>query len=98
MTNETAMATTEAWRNYTLSLEPFGIISSGQIIWVPSWYELYESTFGASADENGINIMFTSRLLSRDTVATKYAEVAKILVNCSGSFKYVLHGSPIWIN
>jgi hypothetical protein len=37
----------------------------------------------------GANLMFTSRLLSRDTVATKYKEVAQVLIDCSASFKCV---------
>ena len=92
MTNETAAATTEAWHNYTQSLEPFGVVSAEQTYWVPAWYELYESLTSGGA-QNGGNLMLTSRLLSRDTVANKYAEVAEVLVNCYAGFKYVLHAS-----
>ena len=86
------MATTQAWHNYTLSLAPFGVESSEQLYQSPSWYELYAylSPMGA---ENGANLMITSRLLSRDTVANKYAEVTEALINCGGGLKYVLYTS-----
>ena len=92
MTNETAMATTEAWHNYTLSLEPFGAVTAEQRYWVPAWYELLQNLLNIEV-KNGQNILFTSRLLSRDTLANKYTEMAEILVNCSGSVKCVLHAS-----
>ena len=95
MTNETATATTQAWHNYTLSLAPFGVVSAEQMYYSPSWYELYQIMY-SNGVQNGGNLMITSRLLSRDTVANKYAEVAEVLVNCSASFKWVLHASSIW--
>ena len=95
MTNETAIATTQAWHNYTASLAPFGVVSAEQTYYSPSWYELYESLFNSGV-QNGGNLMFTSRLLSRDTVANNYAEVAEVLLNCSASFEYVLHSIFAW--
>ena len=86
MTNETATATTEAWHNYTASLAPFGVVpTTEQTYYYPSWYELYQSIYSIDG-QNGGNIMITSRLLSRDTVANNYAEVAEVLLNCSASF------------
>ena len=92
MTNETAVATTQAWHNYTASLASFGVISEEQTYYSPSWYELYQTVF-SNGVQNGANLMITNRLLSRDTVANNYAEVAEVLLNCSGSFKCVLHSS-----
>ena len=92
MTNETAIATTQAWHNYTTSLAPFGVVSAEQTYYSPSWYELYQFLF-SNGVQNGGNLLFTSRLLSRDTVANNYAEVAEVLLNCSASFKYVLYSS-----
>ena len=86
MTNETATATTQAWRNFTASLAPVGVVSTEQTYYAPSWYALYQAVY-SSGVQNGGNVMFTSRLLSRDTVANKYAEVAEVLINCGASFK-----------
>jgi hypothetical protein len=86
MTNETAMATTQAWHNYTTSLAPFGVVlAAEQTYYYPSWYELYQTIY-SNGGQNGGNLMITSRLLSRDTVANNYAEVAEVLLNCSASF------------
>ncbi|KAF9236143.1 hypothetical protein BU15DRAFT_64240 [Melanogaster broomeanus] len=41
MTNGTATATTQAWTDYALSLEPWGVTSTATIYSVPSWYEFY---------------------------------------------------------
>ena len=89
ITNETATETTQAWHNYSLSLAPFGVVSSEQLYLSPSWYDLYVylSSIGV---QSGYNDMITNRLLSRNTLAYKYAEVAEILVNCSAGFKYAL--------
>ena len=95
MTNETAMATTQAWHNYTASLAPFGVVSAEQVYYLSSWYELYEIINNGT--QNYGNVMMTSRLLSRDTVANNYAEVAEVLVNCSAFFAYVLHPIFAWI-
>ena len=88
MTNEIATATTQAWHNYTLSLAPFGVVSAEQMHYFPSWYEMYQSLYGNGV-ENGGNLLITSRLLSRDTLENKYAEVTEVLLNCSASLKYV---------
>ncbi|KAI9464375.1 hypothetical protein HD554DRAFT_2281222 [Boletus coccyginus] len=85
MTDETAMATTQAWHNYTASLAPFDILFS-------LMYELYEYMVSSSGVQNGGNLMYTSRLLSRDTVANNYAGVAEILLNCSGLFFTIAGG------
>ena len=91
MTNETAVATTRAWHNYTASLVPFSVVSAEQAYYSPSWYELYQVLY------NGVqyygNVMIMSQLLLRDTIANNYADVTEVLVNCSAIFKYVLHPS-----
>ena len=92
MTNETAMATTQAWHNYTDSLAPFGVVSAEQTYYFPSWYELY-LFLSSNGVQNGGGLMMTSRLLSRDTIANNYTEVAEVLLNCSASLKYVSHSS-----
>ena len=89
MTNETATATTQAWHNFTASLAPFGVVSAEQTSYSPSWYGLYQAVLSPAVLLNGVNVMITSRLLSRDTVANKYAEVAEILISCGAGFKYV---------
>ncbi|KAF8547408.1 FAD-binding domain-containing protein [Imleria badia] len=91
MTNETAAATTQGWHNFTASLAPFGVVSTEQIHYAASWYELYQDVYGSGV-QNGGNVMFTSRLLSRDTVANKYAEVAEVLINCGGRFDTIAGG------
>ncbi|KAH0838842.1 hypothetical protein J3R83DRAFT_7252 [Lanmaoa asiatica] len=91
MTNETAVETTQAWRNFTASLAPFGVVSAEQMQYFPSWYELYQILFSTSI-QNGGNVMFTSRLLSRDTVANNYTEVAEILLECGASFNTIAGG------
>ena len=95
MTNETAMATTQAWHNFTTSLAPFGAVSTEQSYYASSWYQLYQALFSGGI-QNGGNVMITNQLLLRDTVANKYAEVAEVLINCGGTFKYVLHSSSAW--
>ena len=92
MTNETAVATTQAWHNRTASLAPFGVVSEEQTYYYPSWYEAYQ-IMSSDAVQNGVNLLMTSRLLSRETVANNYAEVAEVLLNCSAVFKYVLLSS-----
>ncbi|KIJ13624.1 hypothetical protein PAXINDRAFT_100587 [Paxillus involutus ATCC 200175] len=91
MTNETATATTQAWTNYALSLEPWGVTSATTMYSIPSWYEFFV-TVSSTSVMNGANIMITSRLLSRDTVATKYKEVAQVLLGCSAYFNMVAGG------
>ncbi|KAG9310435.1 hypothetical protein JVU11DRAFT_9575 [Chiua virens] len=91
MTNETAVATTQGWHNFTTSLAPFGMVSDEQISYSPSWYELFEVIFG-SGNQNGLNLMFTSRLLSRETVATKYSQIAEVLIDCGSEFLTIAGG------
>ena len=95
MTNETAVATTQAWHNYTASLAPFGVVSEEQTYYYPSWYEVYQ-ILSSNAIPSGVNVMITSRLLSRGTVANHYAEVAEVLLNCSAGFAYVLLSPSAW--
>ncbi|KAF9222133.1 FAD-binding domain-containing protein [Gyrodon lividus] len=91
MTNETATATTQAWTDYALSLELWGVTSTATIYAIPSWYEFYEVVFGGGV-QNGGNLIISSRLLSRDTVANKYKEVAQVLVDCNASFNMIAGG------
>ncbi|KAG6373241.1 hypothetical protein JVT61DRAFT_6867 [Boletus reticuloceps] len=97
MTNETAMTSTQAWHNFSASLTPFGVVATDKIYYAPSWYLLYQLIFSGGV-ENGQNVMITNRLLSRDSVATKYAELAEILVNCTASFNMVAGGKVSQIN
>ncbi|KIJ13654.1 hypothetical protein PAXINDRAFT_13610 [Paxillus involutus ATCC 200175] len=76
MTNETATATTQTWTNYALSLEPWGVTSTTTMYSIPSWYEFYVAVLSTGV-QNGANVMITSRLLSQETVANKYKEVAR---------------------
>ncbi|KIK82228.1 hypothetical protein PAXRUDRAFT_724342 [Paxillus rubicundulus Ve08.2h10] len=91
MTNETATATTEAWTNYALSLEPWGVTSTTTRYSVPSWYQFYEVVLNTTG-LNGMNLMFTSRLLSRDTVANKYKEFSQVLIDCASAFNTIAGG------
>ncbi|KAF9242106.1 hypothetical protein BU15DRAFT_44331 [Melanogaster broomeanus] len=86
MTNETATATSQAWTDYALSLEPWGVTSTTTIYSVPSWYEFYVGVFGDSGGDGG-NVIITSRLLSRDTVAKKSKEIAQVLIDYAVSFR-----------
>ncbi|KAF9236140.1 hypothetical protein BU15DRAFT_77240 [Melanogaster broomeanus] len=91
MTNETATATTQAWTDYALSLEPRGVTSTATIYLVPSWYEFYVGLYNNSGGSGG-DFMFTSRLLSRDTVAKKSKEIAQLLIDCAASFNMIAGG------
>jgi len=91
MTNETAIATTQAWHNYSTSLAPLGVVFTDQIVYEPSYYEFYQPA-ESSGDQNGVNIIFTSRLLSRDSIAANASQLSDILVNCSGDFNMIAGG------
>ncbi|KAN0101201.1 hypothetical protein V8E55_001185 [Tylopilus felleus] len=91
MTNETAVATTQAWNNYAASLAPFGVVSTNETFYSPSFYELYQFLFSGN-EQNGRNLMFTGRLLSRDTLANKYAQVAEVLIDCNADFNIIAGG------
>ncbi|KAF8430460.1 hypothetical protein L210DRAFT_3706065 [Boletus edulis BED1] len=97
MTNETAMTSTQAWHNFSASLTQFGVVSTDKLYHAPSWYTLYQLIFSGGV-ENGQNVMITNRLLSRNSVATKYVELAEILVNCTASFNMVAGGKVSQIN
>ena len=88
MSTEAANASTQTWTDYASGLQSQGVTSLAQIYPVPSWYEWYTTIFSAPG-QNGGNTMLTSRLLSRDTLANQYEDVAEILVDCQGSFKCV---------
>ncbi|KAF8838009.1 FAD-binding domain-containing protein [Paxillus ammoniavirescens] len=91
MTRETANATTQAFTNYAHSLEPYGVSSTAILLSVPSWYDFFEEVF-ATVASGGANTMVTSRLLSRDSVATRYAAIAEVLINCRAIFGTVAGG------
>ncbi|KAF9236144.1 hypothetical protein BU15DRAFT_77244 [Melanogaster broomeanus] len=91
MTNETATATTQAWTDYALSLESWGVTSTTILYLLPSWYQFYV-TFYSGGIQNGKNEMLTSRLLSRDTVAKKSKEVAQVLIDCGANFNTIAGG------
>ncbi|KAF9236142.1 hypothetical protein BU15DRAFT_77242 [Melanogaster broomeanus] len=91
MTNETATATTQAWTDYALSLEPWGVTSTATIYLFPSWYDLYVAYF-SDGIQNGGNVLITSRLLSRDTVAKKSKEIAQLLMDYSAAFLTIAGG------
>ncbi|KAG9318029.1 hypothetical protein JVU11DRAFT_92 [Chiua virens] len=91
ITNETAATTTQGWSNHTSSLAQFGALTAEQTYYSPSWYELYEILWG-NGNDTGLNVMFTSRLLSRETVSTNYTQIVEILVNCTASFNTIAGG------
>ncbi|KIJ13635.1 hypothetical protein PAXINDRAFT_13592 [Paxillus involutus ATCC 200175] len=101
MTSEAADVTTQAWTNYVLSLEPWGVTSATTISSMPSWYEFYETTLSTGV-ENGGNIMMSSRLLSQDTVANTSKEVAQALIDSGGKVNQInpdsLGVNPAWRN
>ncbi|KAL4062009.1 hypothetical protein J3A83DRAFT_4178849 [Scleroderma citrinum] len=87
MSTEAANASTQPWTDYAASLE--GVSSFAQIYTFASWYEWYMTLFNTPG-QNGVNLVITSRLLSRDTLANQSKDVAEILVNCQGGFEWVL--------
>lgn len=90
MTNETVATTTQAWLNFTQSLAPYGVVSTNETFYYSSVYDLlYQIMFSGAAQDGGY-LTFSSRLLSRDTVANNYSQVAQVLVDCSGGFMCVL--------
>jgi len=88
MSTEAANASTQSLTDYASGLQSQGVTSSAQIYPLPSWYEWYTTIF-STPGQNGGNTMMTSRLLSRDTLANQYEDVAEILADCQGSFKCV---------
>ncbi|KAF8835607.1 FAD-binding domain-containing protein [Paxillus ammoniavirescens] len=91
MTNETATVTTQAWTDYALSLEPWGVTSEAVMSSSSSFYELFEPFF-STGPSGGVNTMFSSRLLSRDTLANKYKEVGQVLIDCGATFNMIAGG------
>ena len=79
---EAANATLQPWTEY---LQSQGISATAGVFQFPSFYAWYKSQF-TNARENGANVLITSRLLSRDTIANQSKDVAEILVDCEGSF------------
>ncbi|KAL4066264.1 hypothetical protein V8B97DRAFT_1981587 [Scleroderma yunnanense] len=107
MSTEAANASTQPWTDYAASLQ--GVSLFAQIHTFASWYEWY-MTFFNTPGQNGGNLMITSRLLSRDTLANQSKHVAEILVNCQGTFNMIAGGkvsqidpesagvNPVWRN
>ena len=93
MSTEAANISTQPLTNYASSLQSQGVSSVVQLTAVPSWYEWYKLLFDAPG-QNGGNLMITSRLFSRDTLAYRSEDVAEIFVDCQGSFKWVHTYSP----
>ncbi|KAL4064183.1 hypothetical protein V8B97DRAFT_2105927 [Scleroderma yunnanense] len=91
MSTEAANASTQPWTDYASSLQSQGVSSVAQIYSFPSWYEWYTYLFNTSG-QDGENLMMTSRLLSRDTVASQAKDVAEILFDCQATFNMVAGG------
>ncbi|KAI6161779.1 hypothetical protein EDD17DRAFT_1582504 [Pisolithus thermaeus] len=94
MSTAAANASTQALTNYLLGLGTEGVSSVAGFYSFNSWYEWY-TYFLANAGQNGVNMMLTSRLLSRDTLASRYTDVAEILYDCQASFKHVIAGGKV---
>lgn len=92
MTNATAIATTMSWRAFTTSLVPLGVVPTEKIDYFLSFYQLYQKQFSCGG-RNGKNLGITLRSHSRDTVTTKFLEVAAVFLGCTSgaTFKYVHH-------
>ncbi|KAI5993065.1 hypothetical protein F5J12DRAFT_907354 [Pisolithus orientalis] len=86
-----ANMSTQPLTDYLLGLGVKGVSSVAGTYSFDSWYEWYTYAFG-NAGQNGVNIMFTSRFLSRDTLANRYSDVAEILYDCQASFDMVAGG------
>ncbi|KAI6039145.1 hypothetical protein EDC04DRAFT_3011338, partial [Pisolithus marmoratus] len=86
-----ANMSTQSLTDYLLSLEAEGVSSVAGTYPFDLWYDWYTFLFG-KAGQNGVNIMFTSRLLSRDTLANRYSDVAEILYDCQASFNMIAGG------
>ncbi|KAI6020452.1 hypothetical protein BKA83DRAFT_4302284 [Pisolithus microcarpus] len=91
MSAAAANASTQLLTDYLLGLGAEGVSSVAGIYSFSSWYEWYTYIFG-SAGQNGANLMLTSRLLSRDTLANRYSDVAEILYDCQASFDMIAGG------
>ena len=94
MTNETVTTTTQAWLNFTQSLAPYGVVSASET-YNYSWSDLlYQLVYGGGVGGGGY-VILSSRLLSRDTVANNYSQVAQLLIDSNASFKCV-PSVPLW--
>ena len=82
MSTEAANASIQPWTEYVQSQD---ISSVAEILPIPSWYEWYSGLFNTSGG-NGLNLMITTRLLSRNTTANKFKEIAELLIDCGGQF------------
>ncbi|KAI6008074.1 hypothetical protein EDC04DRAFT_901990 [Pisolithus marmoratus] len=76
--------------DYLRSLK--GVSSVARTHTYNSWYELYSYYFNATSGSAGGNIMLSSRLLSRDTLANRSAEVADLLYDCQASINMIAGG------
>ena len=83
-----AAISTQPLTDPTSSLQSQGVSSMVQIAPTPSWYEWYRLLFDVPG-QNSENAMMTSRFFSRDTPAYQSEDVAEILVDCHGSFRWV---------
>lgn len=86
-----ANMSTQPLTDYLLGLGVKGVSSVAGTYAFDSWYEWYTYAFG-NAGQNGVNLMFTSRFLSRDTLANRYSDVAEILYDCQASFDMIAGG------
>ena len=89
MTNETVTTTTQGWLNFAQSLAPYGVVSASTTAYYSSWYDLLYEIMSSNTTQDGEYMMLTSRLLSRDTVANNYSQVAEVLIDCNATFEYV---------
>ncbi|KAI6038830.1 hypothetical protein EDC04DRAFT_2569206 [Pisolithus marmoratus] len=77
--------------DYLLSFDAEVVSSVVEIDTFDSWYEWYTYLYGQPG-QNGANTMFTARLLSRDTLANRYSDIAEILYDCQAQFLMIAGG------
>ncbi|KAH7886481.1 hypothetical protein F5I97DRAFT_997130 [Phlebopus sp. FC_14] len=89
---EAANASTRAWTDYAQSMEQYGVSSEAAILGYASWYDWY-APFFVEGPSDGVNVMVTSRLLSRETLEDNYKNVTEVLLDCSApSFNMIAGG------
>ncbi|KIM51123.1 hypothetical protein SCLCIDRAFT_683329 [Scleroderma citrinum Foug A] len=88
MSTEAANTSIQPWTEYVQSQD---ISSVAEILPIPSWYEWYSGLFNTSGG-NGLNLMITTRLLSRNTTANQSKEIAELLIDCGGQFIMIAGG------
>ncbi|KAG8220356.1 hypothetical protein J3R82DRAFT_3453 [Butyriboletus roseoflavus] len=92
MTNETVTTTTQAWQNFSHSLAPYGVVSASETFYYSPWYDLVYESMSGSGKPDGEYLLITSRLLSRNTVANNYSQVAQVLIGTNASFNTIAGG------